>query len=627
MAVLEMKAVTIAGRLKDFERIVTEYVIGRDIHLENAITVLEDKDKLIPYGEDNQYAAIGKNTLEILELAGIKPENDKVFNSTITREEMLEKLDYINSLINDKRQEKLNLEKTLRDNKRILKQLEAMSDFDVDLPKLFTMEFIKFRFGKMPKGGYKTLETYLGNIEAVFMKTGEDDDDVWGFYFVPKDDKEKVDAIFASLYFERVFISDKVVGTPIESTDTLIKENEDIKVKIKAAEAEIKKLVETSAEELSDIYNISKKNQMFAEVKKYAAHSDEFFYIIGWMSAKQEKKLRVEIEKEEGIIFFEETPDKVEEQITPPTKLKNNRIFKPFEMFVNMYGLPSYNEIDPTPILAITYILIFGIMFGDVGQSAIFALLGFILYKKTRQPLAAMVSMVGVSGIGFGFVYGSIFGNETILEHIRIISPMHSITTMLLASVSMGAFIIIMCMLLNILNSIKSKNWGKMLFSQNGIAGLVFYVSLLVIAVGSVLKMNIPTGVLIFLIIIMLIFMYLQEPFSHLIEGKKHWLPRSKMFYVESFFEMFDILLSFITNTISFLRVGAFAVIHVGMMLAVSVLAGSGPMSIVIKIIGNIIVMGLEGLIVGIQVLRLEYYEMFSRYFNGKGKKFESIKN
>ena len=98
------------------------------------------------------------------------------------------------------------------------------------------------------------------------------------------------------------------------------------------------------------------------------------------------------------------------------------------------------------------------------------------------------------------------------------------------------------------------------------------------------------------------------------------------MFFVENFFELFEVLLSFLTNTISFLRIGAFAIIHVGMMTAVALLsAGGGVGGIIVQIFGNILVMVLEGLIVGIQVLRLEYYEMFSRYFSGKGREFVSL--
>jgi len=122
--------------------------------------------------------------------------------------------------------------------------------------------------------------------------------------------------------------------------------------------------------------------------------------------------------------------------------------------------------------------------------------------------------------------------------------------------------------------------------------------------------------------------LYLCEPLGKLVEGKKDWLPRNGMFFVENLFEMFEVILSFFTNTISFLRIGAFAIVHVGMMMVVAILSQSGGVGgVIVQVIGNVLVMVLEGLIVGIQVLRLEYYEMFSRYFSGRGKEFMSLRD
>ncbi len=101
------------------------------------------------------------------------------------------------------------------------------------------------------------------------------------------------------------------------------------------------------------------------------------------------------------------------------------------------------------------------------------------------------------------------------------------------------------------------------------------------------------------------------------------------MFFLESLFELFEILLSYVTNSISFLRVGAFALSHGAMMGVVLLLADaqSSHPNLFILILGNVFVAGMEGLIVGIQVLRLEYYEMFSRFYKGTGKVFKPYKN
>lgn len=199
---------------------------------------------------------------------------------------------------------------------------------------------------------------------------------------------------------------------------------------------------------------------------------------------------------------------------------------------------------------------------------------------------------------------------------------------MLGATIGMGVLIIIFGMVLNIINSIKSKNKGEALFGHNGAAGLVFYLSMLLCAGNLFLKWGIPSFIFIALLVVSVLAMYLCEPLSNLVAGKKHWFPKSGMFFVENLFEMFEVILSFFTNTISFLRIGAFAIVHVGMMMVVAILAQSGGVGgFIVQIIGNVVVMVLEGLIVGIQVLRLEYYEMFSRYFTGRGKEFISLRD
>ena len=98
------------------------------------------------------------------------------------------------------------------------------------------------------------------------------------------------------------------------------------------------------------------------------------------------------------------------------------------------------------------------------------------------------------------------------------------------------------------------------------------------------------------------------------------------MYFVQSFFELFEVMLSYLSNTLSFVRIGAFAVSHAAMMEVVLMLAGAeagGNPNWIVIVLGNAFVCLMEGLIVGIQVLRLEYYEMFSRFYKGNGRAFQ----
>jgi V/A-type H+-transporting ATPase subunit I len=301
-----------------------------------------------------------------------------------------------------------------------------------------------------------------------------------------------------------------------------------------------------------------------------------------------------------------------------------------------MYGLPSYNEIDPTALLSISYILMFGIMFGDAGHGLILFIGGLLFYKLKKMDLGAIVASAGLSAIVFGFMYGEMFGSHAFLERYEftkrliVIEPMRDINTILIATIALGAIIILISMLVNIINAVKSRNWGRFLFDQNGLSGMVLYISALALIVRMLLNLGeLPSWFTWVLIILPLALIFLKEPLTHLLQRKKDWMPKNKgEFFLESFFELFEIILSYATNTISFVRLGAFALGHASMMSVVFILAGmtSGAGTVIAHVAGNVLVICLEGLIVGIQALRLEFYEMFSRYYTGDGREFKSIK-
>lgn len=626
-----MRAVTISGKLPDFERVAEKYICGRDIHLENALSVMHDKHGLKEFSEPDEYDAIVRRTSDILSIANIKDKTSATIDESLTIEDIKERIADIEAKINDEQRQCAQMEKQIEDNKRVMKSLEPISNLDTDLSRLPSMRFIAYRFGRLPKTGFITMQTYLTDKGFVFLETSRDESGVWGFCFAPASRIREVDDMFRNLYFERVEIALEFEGTPKHLHDRLSAENERLGKEISGSRSRNEELVKSKKTELCAIYTLARKRAQFSEIKRHAMHTDLLFFVAGWMERSDADKLEKEIAKERGdVMFFQDEP-KNAWSITPPTKLKNNFVFKPFEMFVKMYGMPRYDEIDPTPILAVTYILFFGIMFGDVGQSLILALAGFIIYRIKKMDLAGIVGFVGLSGMVFGFIYGSVFGNEEIIPalfHTHALKPMEQIGLMLGGTIGIGMAVIIFGMVLNVVNILRSGGRGECIFSHNGIAGILFYLSALSIAGDMLIGFKTPTEIYVAVLIVSLIAMFFEEPLAKLVDGRKNWKPKGGMFFVESFFELFEVILSFFSNTISFLRIGAFAIVHVGMMTVVAVLSqGGGVSGAIVQVIGNILVMCLEGLIVGIQVLRLEYYEMFSRYFSGGGKAFVSLKD
>ena len=363
------------------------------------------------------------------------------------------------------------------------------------------------------------------------------------------------------------------------------------------------------------------------------------FIIVGWVPENKAQELADKLQQIESV-ECKLTDGKDEMKHCPPVQLKNNVFTRAFSYFTQMYGLPNYNEFDPTAFVAITYTILFGIMFGDVGHGLMVALFGLFM-KKKKNPLGSILIPCGISGAVFGAVYGSVFGYEHLLDPVfhalfgfeeKPIEVMKPATTNMIiyAAVGIGMLLVTLAIILNVIVSFRANDKEEAIFGSNGSAGLLFYVSVVAILVSQMVfgvKIANPAYI-ICLIVIPLLMIFLKEPLGKLSQGKKEWQPDSWGGYcTQSFFELFEYALSYVTNTMSFLRVGAFVLVHAGMMEVVFTLANmfTGVGYVAIVIIGNIFVMGLEALLVCIQVLRLEFYEMFGRFYKGSGRAFNPI--
>ncbi|HKL99011.1 MAG TPA: V-type ATPase 116kDa subunit family protein [Mobilitalea sp.] len=629
----KMKFLSITGPKRDFDRVVNIYLSKYSIHLENALSELSSVRDLKPFVEINPYKDLLGKSEELIKKLDKKDQSPvDIYMTPEKASEVIttafSKLEDLNTM-----KKKLNAQKVHYTD--LIHQIEPFRNLDYDIHKILDLEFINFRFGKISHEHYNKFSKYIyDTLNSVFFECDSDSEFVWGIYFVPTAYSVKIDAIFASLHFERLFLPDEYEGTPEEAYRSFLSKRNQINNQLNDVNSQINEKLSQNAKELINAHETLMQYNKNYDVRKLAACTkekgqDEVFYILcGWISEKDVDRFVGEIEKDpECFCITEDGQESISTK--PPTKLRNPRLFKPFEMFIKMYGLPSYNEIDPTSFVAITYSLIFGIMFGDVGQGLCIAIGGFLLYKIKKMNLAAIISLAGVFSTIFGFMYGSIFGFEDWIKPIWL-SPMHNVMTVLITTVGFGVGLILIAMIINIINGIKEKNFGKVLFDTNGLSGLIFYsaaiVCVLLVATGHALP---ATFILIIFFAIPLLLIFLREPLTRMIEKKKNIFPEHKtMFFVESFFELIEILLSYVTNTISFLRVGAFALSHAAMMGVVMLLSGaeSGNANIIALIIGNIFVAAMEGLIVGIQVLRLEYYEMFSRFYKGTGKEFKPFK-
>ncbi len=637
MAIEQMKYIRIMGPINKIDEVVLKHVINRNVQLEPAYKHLKVPG-LIPFEEDNSFGNLLKRMKVLNEKFHVKIEE---YDKETVEKELLVPVDAldIESFVKDIEERLSNFRKDseadkadIREREQIIKQILPLSSLNINMDELFHFSFIKFRFGMAPKDLYNRQKKYLDELDVVVVPVSEEGNNIWLSYFMPASAAQVVDNVFATMGFTRVRISDDVKSTPKITIDRMKSEIAHLQEKLKQAGENMEKYLEERREEFIRIFHKVIYLNRLNEVKRLCSHSHETFFMIGWIPCADYDRLTKEIAAIDQIVIGCEDPDCVI-NATPPTVMKNNRFLKPFESLVTMYGLPSANEIDPTPLLAITFVLMFGFMFGDVGQGAIIAILGLVLYKIKKIPLGGVMVYVGISSTIFGFVYGSVFGNEEILSPVWM-SPLHSksnINTILYVSVGYGAFIIIITMIANIINCIKMRKWGRLLFDKNGLAGLLFYgglvaVVLIYIKTGRFILSGLVLIPVIFIPALMILF---KEPLENLILRKDHIMPKEKgIYFVESGFDIFETLLSFFSSTVSFARVGAFALNHAGLSLAVWTLYGMmrGAGGILTVILGNVITIGLEGLIVGIQCMRLEFYEMFGRYYIGEGHEFKPIR-
>lgn len=627
----KMKFINIIAPKSAFERVISEYVMESEIELENPMLAIRNNAGFVPNTEGNPAEEIMKKFTEVFDYANVDYSKVKRHNENFSKEELISIVESFDTEIHSLKSRMEKLEQEIQHSQEIVDTLTPVVASDMHLENLQKLEYLKFRFGRMPISAYSKLDTYLKDLPSYFVPMTTDKDFVWGIYFVTDENSENVDRVFGTLYFERFWIEGGQQGTPAEIIEKMNLRNSQYRAELDELKSRMDTTIALEKDKLLKAYADIKYEYELYNIRNYTTNSKNSFCITGWTTEEEADALMARAEGDGECMIIADLPEAVP-HITPPTRLSNLKIFKPFEEFVRMYGVPNYNEIDPTPFLAIVYTLLFGIMFGDVGHGLCLAIIGGLMTAcKKGGFLAKLLIPIGLSATLFGFVYGSFFGLEG--EHAIVkplwFTPFENSTTMmntLIYAVVIGVVLIMICMIFNIMNGVKQKNWQKILFSQNGVAGMVFYALVLYCALAAVSGASNPLGITVILIAGSLVMIFLQEPLGKLLSRQKNWMPKEKGgFLVEAFFETFEILLSFVTNTVSFLRVGAFALNHAGMMSVVVMFMYSlNPGgSIAVTIFGNLLVIGLEGLIVGIQVLRLGFYEMFSRFYDGDGREFK----
>jgi len=476
---------------------------------------------------------------------------------------------------------------------------------DIDMQgKLFVRQAGRYVLGITPAGNVNALREFLGKF---------------GF-------EEKKELL--------------VQGSLNESVIRQIKENvEHIALDLHVKENALAGSMDDITARLTGLHETYFMLKTAIQAGKAFMHTADTRFITGWIDLADAGRLVASLRRACGESFFihvfsREEMRGIRERV--PVLLRNWRFFRAFEMIVKNAGIPDTKELDPTPVATIAYLLMFGVMFGDIGQGLVLSLSGLAMKiaakKKNLRPFfhdgGTILVAAGISAALFGALYGSVFSNEHIIPALWF-HPMQHIMDLFFAAIMMGASFISLGLVMSIINLYRHGELFECIFGIHGMLGFAVYTGALLMAVRYAVAGTVPgqTGLVVVFALPTGIFLVRNIP-AYFFFGQKKFFPRGVFEYViESFVELMEMFSGFMGNTISFVRAGAFALSHAGLSMAVYTLAGiAGPLlsagSLAIIVTGNILIILLEGLVCGIQSMRLEYYEFFGKFFRGDGFEF-----
>ncbi len=636
-----MSVAKIGGNLEKLSRTLDEIYASGLFQPEDPESFYSSGMGLVPFD------AVGIAAEKITELealaasAGItlgapekKGHNDNQLNDEAFFEELSEKL-------KSYAEEKNTLSEQLALCKQAIANYSHFQELEVDLGEINDCKYVKPRFGHMPKAAYERISEYSKDHPFVsFFPCSFDEEECWGVYFAPKERLDEVDGVFASLLFHKIIRSD-VTGT----VKDIIAGLEDNVRLVEANIAELDKkatdMCKNEEEHMRLYYEKLLRDRAKEDIRAKAYHNNEYFFLVGWVPKKNARDFEKRMENIGGNVKVEIDEPQEDAPVNPPVKLSGfakiiGKFVEPYTFYVDMYGTPSYQDLDITAFVAVTYTILFGMMFGDMGQGLVLSLFGALMWKFKKMALGKILVPCGISSMIFGFVFGSVFGYEHLLDPVyhaigwkgKPIEVFENVNLVLLIAIGIGVALVVCAILLNIVGCIKRRHFGEALLSQNGLCGLLLYLCGANLASGFMGGFSpIPGGICGIVIGVCAVILVIKEPLIEGIDHHKFHMPESMLdFFLQNIFELVEYVLSYMSNTVSFLRVGAFVLVHAGMMMVVFSLAGESENLFVI-ILGNILVIALEGLLTGIQALRLEYYEMFSRFYIGDGRKFTPVRS
>jgi V/A-type H+/Na+-transporting ATPase subunit I len=527
----------------------------------------------------------------------------------------------------------------------ISERVSPYRGLEIPLGGLDEFSFLHFATGSLPAQNLERLGSEVGDNVAL-LPVSQQKGQQSLFAITSRQGWPALERMLQEAGFQHEALPVMEGATVDRLSEDTEREQEQSVVELEQLNGRLKSMAAEFAVPLAEIEGFVDMEWRLLDASKKFPRTESTVLITGWVPAGEVAKVEQrmgEITSGRYILQTRHPQPSTEEEI--PVLLKHSRLLRPFEMLVSTYGLPNYQELEPTLFVALSYIVMFGVMFGDAGHGMVLALCGLAALLAVPSPKARDFGLLllfgGFSSIIFGTVYGSYFGIEELKKYALWHDPLEGDPMQLMyGAIGIGVIMISLGLILNVINRFRRGDVIGGILDKFGLVGLLFYWGTLVLLInGSLIRSWGLMGLSVILFLVVPIVGWcLKEPIEHLLShgtGEKSEASGGLVgALMESCVGAFEAVLSYLANTISFVRLAAYAMSHAALLFAAFMLAaqvkdipyGGSLWSLLVIILGNMIAIILEGVIASVQALRLEYYEFFGKFFSGSGQPFEPFR-
>jgi V/A-type H+-transporting ATPase subunit I len=520
----------------------------------------------------------------------------------------------------------------------LLDQVSAYEGLELSFDQIGRFSFLHFAIGAMPEENLPRLQEEVGP-NVVLLPMTEADGRQRLVAVTSRKGRFALETALEKAGFARDTVAEAGTATMSELLEQARREKEQLSRELAQPKEALEALTAEVAQPLAVLRAVLGVERKLLDAEQNFPRTDSTVLVTGWVPSDDVPSVRRRMQDLVGgrCVVQAEDPDDVPDAEIP-VLLRHPRLLRPFELLVTGYGLPGYRELEPTLFVAITFLVMFGMMFGDVGHGCVLIVGGlaaiFIGRSERASDIGVLLIFAGLASVAFGFVYGEYFGmHGPGLWH----TPLAAETTMTFmgVAIAVGIGVITLGLVLNVVNRFRQGDVLGGILDRAGVVGGVFYWASIVLVLRWAIQhrsdLNWLLGPTIGLALVALI---IKEPLLYALyrrQGKHHHADSFGEAVMESGIEVFETILGYLANTISFVRLAAYAMSHAAILLATFLLADAvaeatgsmgGMLRIVVIILGNILAILLEGIIASVQALRLEYYEFFGKFFSGSGRAF-----